>query len=106
MKCISIFNPDKKTTCDICGKYHKYGWVVEGVMYCKDCFNNMFTTCDHCGDTVKKEDAEFVKRDSARGNNSFLCKKCAKRDFVLPYHYNYPDIKFFGDSKNNSVPYE
>lgn len=70
-----------------------------------DCFNNIFATCDHCGDTVKKEDAEFVKRDSVRGNNSFLCKKCVKRDFVLPYHYNYPDVKFFGDSKNNSVPY-
>lgn len=87
--------------CNICGVYHvaSSGYISNNTWICDDCFNSHYYFCNRCRDLVKKEEADITK------DGNYLCPNCAKREYILPYHHYYPNVKFYGDYHNNSVPY-
>lgn len=87
--------------CSVCGKIMLKSSYrdEENNPICGDCFEREFTQCGCCQSLVKKENANNITREGY-----FLCSKCNKREFVLPYHRYYPQIEFFG-KKNKSMPY-
>ena len=88
----------KTEICSCCGdKINNLDeYKVDGKIICLKCFYELYKTCERCGDTFKIE--ENNKEES-------LCPRCAKRDFVLPYHRYSPPIEFFGNNKGNNIPY-
>ena len=61
---------------------------------CDDCYNELYENCSHCGRSIPR--GELVDG---------LCKKCENREYILPYHRNQPELKFYGNDKNNTVPF-
>ena len=67
---------------------HCSDWVDEddcyldddGNPYCEYCFNELFTYCEHCGDTVWREDATWIDGNSyctwCRDNRFTRCDHC------------------------------
>lgn len=95
----SYFRTLNAGTCSICGNPALPKVTVDGVDICRSCYDTLYTSCSHCGKTVKRENA-YPDR-----NGYTLCAECNKRHWVLPYHGYYPKVKFYGDNKDNSVPY-
>lgn len=65
---------------------------------CDSCINSL-RSCHRCGEYF------FPKDGIETREGRWLCDECSKFKFVTPYHHYYPKIEFFGDNKNNSVPY-
>ena len=95
------------TTCNFCGKpllkKHESEVVTKDgrkrVNICSSCFNHL-SVCNICGQSFFSDDGE-VTRDGR-----IICPICKKREFILPYHRYYPEVKFFGTvDKNNPQPY-
>lgn len=85
--------------CSCCGKSAMPKVTIDGVDYCKDCYQEKFTSCSRCGKVVKRGEEIRDRNDYA------LCCECNKRHWVLPYHGYYPKVEFYGDNKGNSAPY-
>ena len=92
----------KSKRCAVCGQILS---IYDGIdlrryspekneIICNDCFNKIYSVCDRCGNAFKKGDGD-----------ENLCKECAKRNYILPYHRYNPKLKFFGNNKDNSAPY-
>lgn len=86
-------------TCAACGRPALPKVTVDGVDYCTDCYRERYTSCNHCGKAVKRGDGVYDR------NGYCLCAECNKRHWILPYHSYYPEVEFYGDNKDNSVPY-
>lgn len=85
--------------CSKCGKSLFFFQSYNGKDYCLDCYDSLFSYCYNCNERFPIEDLEVCK------DGNYLCSKCAKREFILPYHHIYPETKFFGNNKKNSVPF-
>lgn len=85
--------------CSCCGKSAMPKVTIDGVDYCKNCYQEKFTSCSRCGKVVKRGEEIRDRNDCA------LCCECNKRHWVLPYHGYYPKVEFYGNNKGNSVPY-
>lgn len=85
--------------CSMCGGIAIPKITVYGVTLCSDCYESNYVHCAHCGEAVMRTKAFADKR------GSYLCQKCNKRHWVLPYHSYYPQVEFYGDNKGNSVPF-
>ena len=85
--------------CSVCGEKHLRTFVYDNKNYCRDCFNELFTYCSRCNQMFPRDVGDECT------DGGILCPRCAKRDFVLPYHHYYPQVKFFGNNKNNTVPF-
>lgn len=87
----------KTELCKECGMPIKESssYNIEGKYICEDCFEEKYSICDRCGKIFKIEE----------NNKDSLCPSCAKREYVLPYHRYAPEINFYGNNYNNSVPY-
>lgn len=85
--------------CSCCGNTAIPKVTIGGVDYCDRCYNEKFTSCSRCGKIVKRGEEVRDRNDYA------LCSECGKRHWVLPYHGYYPKVEFYGDNKDNSVPY-
>jgi len=60
-----------KYTCSHCGDFDPDCAVgADGDNYCENCFEELFTTCDDCGELVWLDDSVFV-------DNEVLCDSCA-----------------------------
>lgn len=49
--------------CSLCEKYFKYeeeGALVGGLYYCNECYEEAFTTCEHCGREMRRDEAYSV----------------------------------------------
>ena len=44
-------------------------YMVDGEMYCEDCYNEHTFTCDHCG-------GRFILTDSVSDENMIICQNC------------------------------
>lgn len=85
--------------CSKCGKKSFRPFVYEGKCYCSQCFDEVFTYCSRCNEMVLRDSIEVCT------DGNYLCPKCSKREFILPYHHYYPEVKFFGNNKKNTVPF-
>lgn len=85
--------------CDICGEYHTRLNCIDDKKLCGFCIDNNYIECSRCGSLVSRDDVETTK------DGYKLCKMCAKREYVLPYHRYYPTVKFYGNDKDNTLPY-
>lgn len=69
---------------------------------CNVCMEWHYHRCPECGIYYKMHDVEYI-------NGEYLCHNCAEiiksKNIISEYHENKPQLCFFGDSKNNSVPY-
>jgi formylmethanofuran dehydrogenase subunit E len=64
--------------------------------YCDECFSDLFTNCNGCGETILIEYAYFH-------DDYYYCEAClpSEREDGL-YNYSYtPDYHFYGDSKDD-----
>lgn len=86
-------------TCSCCGTHGLFIREINGKKLCSRCYAEQVTTCSSCNETILRNEAERTRE----GN--YLCPNCAKREKILPYHRNYPVVKFFGNNKDNKVPY-
>lgn len=87
-------NEEKSAKCEICGNPVLDFDELEDKFVCKDCFEKYYKYCEKC--------CEIFLVENEKEN---LCPKCAKRNYILPYHHYTPEIKFFGDTENNKLPY-
>lgn len=85
--------------CSLCGHIAIPKITANGIVMCQNCYHERYTDCNKCGKTIEIKDAYETR------SGHYLCKECNKRHWVLPYHYDYPLIEFYGDNKNNSVPF-
>lgn len=92
----------KGPACIFCGKRtNNYRDVPIGEKYevvCPECFEKL-ARCNRCGNYSINTETTRTR------DNRCLCKKCSKYHFVTPYHHYYPNIEFFGNNKDNQVPY-
>ena len=65
---IKHFTEEK--TCEDCGKKISEGVEIDGKYYCKDCFNETYFFCRHCGKIEKKENGYFID------NEYYVCENC------------------------------
>lgn len=91
--------------CDYCNEYVHDDEAIEVVNYgivCNDCLHHtgMFNTCDDCNEWYHIDDLIVV-------NGNFYCEDC--RDIhssIQTYHHHHNNEPiFFGDNKNNTIPY-
>lgn len=88
----------KTRICSHCGRpigRNEYN-TVDGNTFCYECYCNLYRRCDRCGETFAVDNENRVET---------LCPNCRKRNFVLPYHRYSPPLEFYGNNKNNTVPY-
>ena len=85
-------NSIHRETCSICGGSFIKTKSIENKHVCCNCFNKYVTRCDKCRRFFFKTEGE-VDRDG-----DSLCPICAKREYILSYHHNYPQVKFYGTS--------
>ena len=89
--------------CSECGqRVHNYRNVsIHGgrTILCNDCLCTKYAYCRRCGDWFPSRE-----RVETRDGDS-LCGSCGSYEYVLPYHRYYPKTEFFGNNKNNSVPF-
>lgn len=85
--------------CSECGDFAIPKITVNGVALCQSCYDKRYVSCRKCGKTIPRQEA-CMTRDSRT-----LCKECNKRHWILPYHCYYPEVEFYGDNKNNTVPF-
>ena len=86
--------------CKSCGKITARGVAISDTEYvCRECFYKDYFYCSRCGKAEKKTAGHSTREGRV------LCAECGKRHYVLPYHRDYPEVRFYGDSKSNSVPY-
>lgn len=92
----------KGPRCSICGcRSHEYKQVTidgERKTVCFHCYDSL-VRCNRCGNCSFKSDVLGTR------DGRYLCKECSKYHFITPYHRYYPKIDFFGNNKNNEVPY-
>ena len=85
---IVVMNKDKKTiTCQNCSCEvdDNDGQEFDEDTYCQECFDDLFSCCEECGETVNIDDIVSVNDDnymceSCRDNNYVCCNDCA--DYV------------------------
>ena len=76
---------------------------VDGIGYvCDSCLENgYYGTCDSCGEWFREDDLEYHEH-----LDGYYCSDCYPNDeFISNYHSHDNDLEFFGDNKNNNVPY-
>ena len=66
---------------------------------CLNCLTNRYSYCRRCGDWFLTKDGVETK------DGDCICSRCGSYHYVLPYHRYYPKVEFFGNNKNNSVPF-
>ena len=75
---------EKRTCCEcgneIVGDFVEYG----GEVYCQECFDELFFTCDDCGEIYSKDYGYYVESedryvcDNCLDNNYFKCEECGE----------------------------
>lgn len=92
----------KGPKCHFCGERHlsfKYiNFEKNFVCVCSSCLSEM-SQCNRCGSFFNRK-IGIETRDGR-----MLCPECSKFEYVTPYHRYYPKIEFFGNNRDNSVPY-
>jgi hypothetical protein len=60
-------------TCDECGRQlsEQECYIVNESVFCETCFNELCTYCNHCGNTIYKEDATYVEEA-----DEYVCDRC------------------------------
>lgn len=67
------------THCEHCGgMFHEHHLrEIDGTLYCSDCIAELFTTCDVCGEMIRRDDAYEAP------NGDCLCESCFDERFVV-----------------------
>ena len=77
-------NVEEKRICSCCGEEIEGNNFFEynGEIYCEECFDERFVTCEDCGKIIRREDALWVESDSKNicescyEDNYFTCDDC------------------------------
>lgn len=80
--------------CTLCGALFPTHFDMNGEVICDDCYDSLYTTCERCGETM-------LSSDAING----LCQDCYAHHWITSYHRDRPELKFFGDTHCNYVPY-
>ena len=69
-------------TCDNCGDVHSLQELqkMNGVYYCRNCFEEIFVECSNCRELVDREDS------CSTANGDIICDKCFDRHYFTCYH--------------------
>jgi hypothetical protein len=82
---------DSRYECECCGeRLHEdetFCGDNDGI-YCESCYHDNFVNCEHCGDSVRREDTEIVNIVGYRGRciQEVWCGDCARNDAFLCEH--------------------
>lgn len=79
--------------CAHCGKPFPF-YNINGVLCCEECYNELYTNCRRCGISV-------LRSETRHGH----CLSCHRHHWITPYHRDQPDLKFYGDNHDNTVPF-
>ena len=70
---------DDSITCDNCGnridddEIYTHGYRN----YCESCYDELYTTCEYCGDSTYRDDAVYIESEQ-----SYYCEYCADNHFT------------------------
>lgn len=78
---VFIMNENENVrTCAECGcviEEHDDYYEVDGKIYCEDCYNELFETCEDCGSTHLREDMAWVE-----GYDHYVCQDCYEDNYI------------------------
>ncbi|MDD6735436.1 MAG: hypothetical protein PUE13_03880, partial [Clostridiales bacterium] len=62
--------------CENCeGKFEREEmYEVDGLLYCEDCFCELFSVCPDCGEVIPVSAAVLV--NSGRNDERYICESC------------------------------
>lgn len=89
--------------CPECGEKHldtnmvRFDYNGNDMTLCRDCYNEQYTTCNHCGATVRREDARVSVDGSTYCGNCY--RPSRHGDSVKNYTFK-PTPIFYGDKKD------
>lgn len=78
---------EEKRVCSCCGEEigeDEEFFEYNGEIYCEECFNDNFVTCEDCGETIPKDNAYWVENgdyyvcESCYEDNYFTCEDCGE----------------------------
>lgn len=74
---ISILDTPGPEVCENCGLNVIYNdYTFDGCVYCENCFNDLFFTCDDCGEVCRWDESHNIATES-----STICRYCFEHHY-------------------------